>query len=110
MFGGEAVKNGRVEMFNKYSISGKTVVITKKAGRTEDMKLNPVDFDEMQNESATFEESSSGQSFRIRSTSTLSSRSRTTTRLLRKTDSSISNAASSTTPSLRGRRVRSGTR
>lgn len=58
MFGGEAAKISKVEMFNKYSISGKTVVITKSGGRTEDMKLDPVDFDEMQNESATFEESS----------------------------------------------------
>lgn len=58
MFGGTASKINKVEMFNKYSIIGKTVVITKKGYRTEDMKLDSIDFEEVQKQSVTFEESS----------------------------------------------------
>lgn len=58
MFGGTAKKMGKVETFAKFGVHGKSLVLTKKGGRTEDMKLFPVDFDELQDPSVGFEESS----------------------------------------------------
>lgn len=57
MFGGNASKLSKVEMFNKYSIVGKTIVVTRNGSRTEDMKLDPINFDEIQDRSIDFEES-----------------------------------------------------
>ena len=47
-----------IELFRKFGISCKTVVLTEKGGRTEDMKLFPLDLDEMQDHSVAFEDSS----------------------------------------------------
>lgn len=47
MFGGESRKLNRIELFQKFGLIGKTVTITPSGGRTEDMKLYHIDFDEM---------------------------------------------------------------
>lgn len=57
MFGGAAKKMRNVEIFNKFSVVGHTFVMTKDGRKTEDMKLFPIDFDEVGDESVTFEES-----------------------------------------------------
>ncbi|OZG61495.1 MutH family type II restriction endonuclease [Bifidobacterium lemurum] len=58
MFGGKAKKMSRVETFAKFSVVGKTIVLTANGGRTEDTKFDAIDFDELQNPNMTFEESS----------------------------------------------------
>lgn len=58
MFGGSAKKMSKVEIFAKFDVHAKSLVLTKRGGRTEDTKLFPVDFDELQDPSAKFEESS----------------------------------------------------
>lgn len=57
MFGGHARRMADVELFAKFSIIGKSVVLTRKGERTEDMKLFPIDFEELQNSEVSFEES-----------------------------------------------------
>lgn len=47
MFGGSSKKMSRVEMFNHFGIIGKSVILTKNGGRTEDTKLLSVDFSEL---------------------------------------------------------------
>lgn len=46
MFGGVSKKLNQIEIFNRFGLIGKTVVMTSSGGRTEDMKLFHVDFDE----------------------------------------------------------------
>ncbi|WP_302955768.1 hypothetical protein [Faecalitalea cylindroides] len=46
MFGGKSKKISKIEVFRKFGYIGKTIVLTSKGNRTEDMKLWPVDFDE----------------------------------------------------------------
>jgi hypothetical protein len=58
MFGGHALRMSSVEMFTKFSILGKSIVLGTNGKRTEDMKFSPVDFDELQNPDMSFEESS----------------------------------------------------
>lgn len=58
MFGGKSKKINKIELFNKIGIIPKTITLTKKGTRTEDMKLLGIDFDEWTNEDIPFEESS----------------------------------------------------
>ncbi len=58
MIGGKAKKMSGIELFQKFGISCKTVVLTEKGGRTEDMKLFPLDLDEIQDAEVSFEDSS----------------------------------------------------
>ncbi len=47
MFGGSSKKLSKIEMFNKFGIIGKSITVNAKGGRTEDMKLFSVDFDDL---------------------------------------------------------------
>ena len=47
MFGGEAKKLNEIDIFRRFGLIAKTVVLTSKGGRTEDMKLYHMDFDEL---------------------------------------------------------------
>lgn len=47
MFGGESRKMNQVELFHRFGLIAKSVVITPAGGRTEDMKLYHIDFNEM---------------------------------------------------------------
>lgn len=58
MIGGTAKKMSRIELFQKFGISCKTVVLTSKGGRTEDMKMFPLDLDEIQDPCISFEDTS----------------------------------------------------
>lgn len=57
MFGGTATKMGRVKDFAKFSLKGKSVTLTEKGARTEDLKLMPVEFDEIMDPDMKFEDS-----------------------------------------------------
>ncbi|MEY8349963.1 MutH/Sau3AI family endonuclease [Bacillus cereus] len=57
MFGGEATKLGKIDLFSKIGIIPKSVVQTKKGSRTEDMKLFQIDFEEWTDLNIPFEES-----------------------------------------------------
>lgn len=46
MFGGTSKKLNQIELFEKFGLIGKTIVTSSTGGRTEDMKLFHVDFDE----------------------------------------------------------------
>ena len=58
MFESERKKISDIPMFVKAGIHGKTLVMTYKGGRTEDMKLCNVDFDELSDPDFRFEDSS----------------------------------------------------
>lgn len=58
MIGGTSKKMRSIELFQKFGISCKTVVVTSQGGRTEDMKLFPLDLDEAKDTSTSFEDSS----------------------------------------------------
>lgn len=47
MFGGKSKKLNQIELFSRFGLIGKSIVLTSKGGRTEDMKLFHVDFDEI---------------------------------------------------------------
>ncbi|MCD8300451.1 MAG: hypothetical protein LUC41_04670, partial [Clostridiales bacterium] len=47
MFGGDTKKLNRIEIFGKFGIIAKSIVMTAKGGRTEDTKLYQIDFEEM---------------------------------------------------------------
>lgn len=47
MFGGQSKKLNSVELFQKFGLKAKTIAITPAGGRTEDMKLFQIDFNEM---------------------------------------------------------------
>lgn len=47
MFGGSSKKLNQIELFSRFGLIAKTIVTTAKGGRTEDMKLFHVDFDEV---------------------------------------------------------------
>lgn len=47
MFGGTSNKMNRIELFERFGLIGKSIAITPSGGRTEDMKLFHIDFDEM---------------------------------------------------------------
>lgn len=56
MFGGESKKLSKVEMFEAFGITGYSIALSAKDGRTEDTKMCPIDFDEVM-ENKPFEES-----------------------------------------------------
>lgn len=47
MFGGKSKKLNEIEIFNKFGLIAKSITITQNGGRTEDMKLYQIDFNEM---------------------------------------------------------------
>lgn len=47
MFGGKSKKINKIELFNKFGIVAKTIVVSSKGKRTEDMKFGRVHFDEI---------------------------------------------------------------
>ncbi len=55
MFGGKAKKLNGVEDFNKIGIIGKTITMSPTGGRTEDLKLMPIDFNEITSPNVSFE-------------------------------------------------------
>lgn len=57
MFGGTARCMNRVEIFSKLSIVGRTIVLNSSGKHTEDMKLFPIDFEELQTPGIDFEDS-----------------------------------------------------
>lgn len=57
MFGANAKKISKIELFNKIGIIPKTVRQTKKGTKTEDTKLCTIDFTEWTNENINFEDS-----------------------------------------------------
>lgn len=57
MFGGKSKKMQQIELFRKSGIIGKTITLTKKGFRTEDMKLFRIDFTEIKNNDIEFEDS-----------------------------------------------------
>ena len=57
MFGGEAQKLSKIELFSKIGIIPKTIVQTISGSRTEDMKLFQIDFEEWTNPNILFEDS-----------------------------------------------------
>ncbi|MCQ2588728.1 MAG: hypothetical protein MJ174_11500 [Treponema sp.] len=58
MFGGLSKKMNQIELFNKIGLYGKSIVLTPKGKRTEDMKLFRIDFDEISYNISHFEDSS----------------------------------------------------
>ena len=46
MFGGKSKKINQIDLFEKVGIIAKTICLSSKGGRTEDMKLFSIDFDE----------------------------------------------------------------
>lgn len=57
MFGGKSKKISKIELFNKIGFICKTITLTKKGGRTEDMKLFTIDFEEWTDKDTAFEDS-----------------------------------------------------
>lgn len=57
MFGGKSKKMRDVDFFNKAGYLGKSFVVTKKGGRTEDAKFFTIDFDEFKDKELEFEDS-----------------------------------------------------
>lgn len=57
MFGGKVSKMQQIELFSKIGMLGKSVVLSPSGRPTEDMKLFTIDFDEIQNLSINFEDS-----------------------------------------------------
>lgn len=47
MFGGTSKKINQIELFQRFGLVAKTIALTSKGGRTEDMKLFHIDFDEI---------------------------------------------------------------
>lgn len=58
MFGGKNTKIGKIQIFQAAGIIGKTITITKGGFRTEDMKLFPIDFNELLDPDVEFDNSS----------------------------------------------------
>lgn len=57
MFGTDCKKLNQISDFSKVGIIAKTITITPKGGRTEDMKLKHIDFEEWADRDADFEDS-----------------------------------------------------
>ena len=57
MFGGTAKKMQGIDLFSKIGLLGKTIVLTEKGRRTEDMKLFRINFDEIANVDEQFTDS-----------------------------------------------------
>ena len=47
MFGGNSKKLNQIDLFSRFGLIAKTIVMTPTGGRTEDMKLYHIDFEEM---------------------------------------------------------------
>ena len=47
MFGGKSKKLNQIELFSRFGLIGKSITMTPAGGRTEDMKLFHIDFNEM---------------------------------------------------------------
>lgn len=47
MFGGTSTKLNQIELFERFGIIAKSIAVTSKGGRTEDMKLFHMDFEEL---------------------------------------------------------------
>ena len=47
MFGGHSKKLNKIELFQRFGLIAKSIVVTPSGGRTEDMKLFHIDFEEM---------------------------------------------------------------
>lgn len=58
MFGGASRKMSDVELFERIGLMPKTIVLTTKGGRTEDMKLLRINFEELADPKQRFEDSS----------------------------------------------------
>ena len=58
MFGGNSSKMADIELFSKMGLISKTIILNCNYQRTEDAKFLPVDFDEIIDESVSFEDSS----------------------------------------------------
>ena len=54
MFGGSAKKMQKIELFSKIGLLGKTIVLTERGKRTEDMKLFRINFEEIDSENGSF--------------------------------------------------------
>lgn len=59
MFGGNSKKLNKIELFERFGLIAKTIAVTPSGGRTEDMKLFHIDFEEMMQETFTEEDGSS---------------------------------------------------
>jgi len=57
MFGGKSKKMQSIELFRKAGIIGKTITLTERGLRKEDMKFFTIDFNEFDNEDIEFEDS-----------------------------------------------------
>ncbi len=58
MFGGNNTKLGKIKLFNEAGVIGKTIVVTERDTRTEDMKLFPINFNELLDGDIDFSQSS----------------------------------------------------
>lgn len=58
MMGGNVKKLNSIDLFRKASIYAKSVTLNRSGGRTEDMKLFSIDFEEIEDTSISFEDSS----------------------------------------------------
>lgn len=58
MFGGKSKKISNIEVFKKIGVIAKTITVTTKNSRTEDMKLFTMDLDEITNPNLEYEETS----------------------------------------------------
>lgn len=58
MFGGTSKKLNQIEVFEKFGLIAKSVVVTSSGGRTEDMKLFKLDFNEITRTSVTDDDGS----------------------------------------------------
>lgn len=58
MFGGESKKLNQIDIFSRFGLIAKSVALTSKGGRTEDMKLYQIDFNEMTQQKITDEDGS----------------------------------------------------
>ncbi len=56
MFGGKSKKLSKVELFESFGVTGYSIALSAKDGRTEDTKMCPIDFDELMS-CESFEES-----------------------------------------------------
>lgn len=57
MFGGVSGSMKDIELFQRFSINPKTITLTATGARTEDMKLDSIDFDELQDPDTDFDDS-----------------------------------------------------
>lgn len=53
MFGGNSSKMNQIELFQRFGLIGKSITVTSSGGRTEDMKLFHVHFDDIQQTTIT---------------------------------------------------------